>query len=161
MRVLLITTLPNRVHRAISGLGHIRLHVVACNEYRMVRQRVEKQMSTYDFDLLITYRCPYIVPDRLIEKVNGKAFNLHPSLLPKYAGANPWEEIFAAKEKYNGLTLHKITNVIDSGEIVLQRRYVISTEDTLQSARDKADSFAADLLVQWLGQYNGDFIIGV
>ncbi|MBQ2525343.1 MAG: phosphoribosylglycinamide formyltransferase, partial [Bacteroidales bacterium] len=61
--------------------------------------------------------------------------NLHPALLPKYGGKGMWghhvhEAIKAAGETETGMTVHYVTPVCDSGEIIAQFRTPIAPEDT-------------------------------
>lgn len=53
------------------------------------------------------------------------ALNMHPSLLPLYKGANPWQEQFKARVKVSGFTIHKITSDIDGGEIISRKTFKI------------------------------------
>ncbi len=74
------------------------------------------------------------------------AYNIHPSMLPKYPGLNTWEQIFRANERQSGVTIHRITDIADSGEIILQRTFSIEDFDTITTARYKADQIAVDLV---------------
>ncbi len=97
-------------------------------------------------EVLLTYRCPYIIPEELYTSVSSGAFNLHPSLLPAYSGLNPWEKILEDGLKKSGVTLHRIGPVPDAGEIIRQEIFEITSADTLKSAREKADVAAVKLL---------------
>jgi len=46
--------------------------------------------------------------------------NIHPSLLPLFKGANAIEQSFKSDMKVAGVTVHKVTNELDAGEILLQ-----------------------------------------
>ena len=59
-----------------------------------------------------------------------KLFNLHFSLLPKYRGCHPNFLQICNGEKYSGVTLHKIINRIDAGDIVDQKKFKIKLNDT-------------------------------
>lgn len=106
-------------------------------------------------DILLTYRCPFIIPPTIFERVQIGAFNLHPSLLPKHKGSNPWEEIFRNHEQESGVTLHQLTKDIDSGTIVSQLKFTIATSDNIESARNKSDELARELVKDFIS--NMDF----
>ena len=53
------------------------------------------------------------------------SFNLHFSLLPKYRGASPIQSALLNGETHSGLTLQKINEKMDEGDIVLQRSFDI------------------------------------
>ena len=61
--------------------------------------------------------------------------NIHPSLLPKYKGLNTHKRVLKSGEKYSGCTVHLVTQKLDSGKIILQKKVLIDkneTEDTLK-----------------------------
>ena len=104
-------------------------------------------------DLLFVYRCPFIISKKAYSIARIGAYNIHPSLLPKYQGLNPWSEIFKNHEVENGVTLHRITDVVDRGEIIYQQSYKISPKDTIECARNKADIIASELLARFINEY--------
>jgi len=63
----------------------------------------------------------------------NKLFNIHFSLLPKYRGMFTSAVPLLYGENYSGVTLHKIDNGIDTGEIIDQIKFDIDADDT---ARD-------------------------
>ena len=71
----------------------------------------------------------------LIEAYPRRIVNLHPALLPKYGGKGMWghhvhEAVKAAGETETGMTVHYVTPVCDSGEIIAQYRVALSPDDT-------------------------------
>ncbi|QCS49050.1 methionyl-tRNA formyltransferase [Picosynechococcus sp. PCC 11901] len=65
-----------------------------------------------------------IPPESLIELKYG-FINLHPSLLPKYRGANPYFWHYYYMEKEGGVTVHKIDRGEDTGDIIQQESFPI------------------------------------
>ena len=145
MKVVLLTTLPNRVATALDDLLDGRLCILDIPKEENKKDSILKILHEHTPDTLITYRCPYILPDDIIAALPLGAYNIHPSLLPKYKGLNPWEEIFRNRESKSGVTLHRITKEIDSGAIVTQKTFIIAPSDTMEAARIKADELAAGL----------------
>lgn len=146
MKVLIISTLPNLVIEILQVNQEIELFIVDCaKDYNTIAERVNKLVIKQNPDLILTYRCPYILPYDIFMHPCLGAYNIHPSLLPKYPGLNPWTKVFANKEKIHGVTLHKISKQIDHGTILLQKEYRIELNDTIDTARQKADKIAAEL----------------
>ena len=155
MRLLFVTTSQSAVRKVLSEQEDVDLDIIDCsdcpeNDFNEKKQfllsSIECNLNKYGPpDVLLTYRCPYVIHPHLYEQARLGAFNIHPSLLPKYKGLNPWREIFRNKESQSGVTLHKITNDVDNGIIVSQKSFVIETSDTLESARSKADALAASI----------------
>lgn len=83
-----------------------------------------------------------LVPDFLINAFPRRIINLHPALLPKYGGKGMWghhvhEAVKAAGETETGMTVHYVTPVCDSGEIIAQYRVALSPDDTADDIADK------------------------
>ncbi len=96
--------------------------------------------------MIVCYRCPYIFPIELLGKAKLGAYNIHPSLLPKYKGLNPWEDIIANGERESGVTLHIMTEEADSGPIICQRTFRIPTNSRIEELRNIADTIADTML---------------
>jgi len=54
------------------------------------------------------------------------AVNLHPSLLPAYRGPNPWFWQYYDGVKTSGFTTYKMTEKMDSGDILCQEKFVLN-----------------------------------
>ena len=83
-----------------------------------------------------------LIPDFFIKAFPRRIVNLHPALLPKYGGKGMWghhvhEAVKAAGERETGMTVHYVTPVCDSGEIVAQYRVALSPEDTVDDIAEK------------------------
>lgn len=52
---------------------------------------------------------------------NIKALNIHPSLLPLFKGSNAMRESYESNMKVAGITVHWVSEELDSGEIVAQK----------------------------------------
>ena len=78
-----------------------------------------------------------ILSKNFIKKFKGKIVNIHPSLLPKYKGLNTYQRALKNKEKFAGCTVHYVTNKLDSGKVILQKKVKIKKNDTVNSLRKK------------------------
>ena len=63
-----------------------------------------------------------ILSKNFIKKFDGKIINIHPSLLPKYKGLNTHYKAIANKDKFAGCTVHYVTEKLDSGKIIMQKK---------------------------------------
>lgn len=92
-------------------------------------------MKEYKIDFIVLAGFLPLVPDFLIQAYPMRIVNIHPSLLPKYGGKGMWghhvhEAVKAAGETESGITIHYVTPVCDSGEIIAQYKVALSPEDT-------------------------------
>ena len=78
-----------------------------------------------------------ILSDKFIKDFKYKILNIHPSLLPKYKGLNTHKRVLKNKEKFSGCTVHYVTNKLDSGRIILQKKVRIIKADNEKTLRKK------------------------
>ena len=70
-----------------------------------------------------------ILSKNFIKTFNGKIINIHPSLLPKYKGLNTHERAIKNKDKFSGCTVHYVSEKLDSGKIIMQKKIKILPKD--------------------------------
>ena len=92
-------------------------------------------LKQYDIQFIVLAGFLPLVPNFLVDAFPRKIINIHPALLPKYGGKGMWghhvhEAVKAAGEKETGMTVHYVTPVCDSGEIIAQFRVALSPDDT-------------------------------
>ncbi len=73
-------------------------------------------------DFLLVACFPVRLPPAICEIPTRDALNLHPSLLPKYRGPTPLFWQLRAAERNTGVTLHRLSQRLDSGDIIAQAR---------------------------------------
>jgi phosphoribosylglycinamide formyltransferase 1 len=71
-----------------------------------------------------------ILSAQFVEKYAGRILNIHPSLLPKYAGLHTHRRAIEAGEREHGATVHFVTEELDGGPRIIQARVAIIAEDT-------------------------------
>lgn len=80
------------------------------------------------------------IPATMVTAFADKMINIHPSLLPQYGGKgmhgiHVHEAVIAAKEKVSGITIHKVDEVYDNGQYLLQAYCnVLPTDDAASLA---------------------------
>lgn len=77
--------------------------------------------------------------------------NLHTSLLPEGRGPTPLPYLIKDIPHAAGLTLHKLSGMFDSGDIILQQPIILSSSETLNSLSIKMYLAASILVEQLLG----------
>lgn len=71
-------------------------------------------------ELVVLARYMQVLSSDMCEKLNGKAINIHHSLLPGFKGARPYHQAFAKGVKLVGATAHYVSNELDEGPIITQ-----------------------------------------
>lgn len=99
-------------------------------------------LHKYGIDFIVLAGFLPLIPDYLVDAYPRQIINLHPALLPKFGGKGMWghhvhEAVKAAGETETGMTVHYVTPVCDSGEIIAQYRVAISPDDTADDIAEK------------------------
>jgi methionyl-tRNA formyltransferase len=103
-----------------------------------------EQLQEEGCDLLITAGYRYRVPD--LSGTNIKGINIHPTLLP--IGRGPWPlswTILTGQER-SGVTIHKLTEKFDAGDILLQEGFAVNQDENLESLSAKTQILAKVML---------------
>ncbi|MDC0436064.1 phosphoribosylglycinamide formyltransferase [Candidatus Pelagibacter sp.] len=78
-----------------------------------------------------------ILSKYFIKKFDGKIINIHPSLLPKYKGLNTHHRALINKDKFAGCTVHYVSEKLDSGQIIMQKKIKVAVKDNSSSLAKK------------------------
>jgi methionyl-tRNA formyltransferase len=92
-----------------------------------------KKISTENLpfkpDMIISISYKYKISQEVLSCSRFKAFNLHPSLLPKYRGCSSVTWSMINGEKFTGFSYHYMDNKFDSGNIILKKKMEINDFD--------------------------------
>ena len=99
-------------------------------------------LNEHHIDFIVLAGFLPLVPNFLIDAFPRRIINIHPALLPKYGGKGMWghhvhEAVKASGETETGMTVHYVTPVCDSGEIIAQYRCALSPDDTVDDIAEK------------------------
>jgi methionyl-tRNA formyltransferase len=123
-----------------------------------VKSRIHNE--ALDIDMIIVGTYHHILDKTLIDKVN-LGINFHPSLLPKYAGRNPYSAVIFNREKKTGLTVHKLSPKIDEGPIYLQEKLILKEDVTQSLLRKKIAKLAGDLTNKLMYMLEKDLLVPI
>ena len=99
-------------------------------------------LQEFSIDFIVLAGFLPLVPDYLLDAYPRRIINIHPALLPKYGGKGMWghhvhEAVKAAGETETGMTVHWVTPVCDSGEIIAQFSTPLLPTDTAEDIAEK------------------------
>ena len=99
-------------------------------------------MAPYPFDLLVLAGfmrnlTPYFLDRVNTERSRPRIMNIHPALLPAFAGVDGYGDTFRYGCKVGGCTVHFIDYGEDTGPIIGQRAFQIQPDDTIETICQK------------------------
>lgn len=93
-----------------------------------------------------------ILPKEIFELPKYGSFNLHASLLPKYRGAAPIQWALMNGEKETGVTTFKLAEKVDTGNIYLKKKIIISDNDNFGTLHDKLADLGAEAVLETINK---------
>ncbi len=99
-------------------------------------------------DLIVVAAYGQFLGKNLLTAAPRGAINIHPSSLPKYRGAAPIQWAIARGETVTGVTILRVTEKMDAGDILLQEYALIRPDDTAESLEPRLAGLGADLLLR-------------
>ncbi|RTE64883.1 formyltetrahydrofolate deformylase [Amphritea opalescens] len=101
---------------------------------------IVKLLEEYDIELTVLARYMQVLSPWMCDKLNGKAINIHHSLLPGFKGARPYHQAWEKGVKMVGATAHYVNNDLDEGPIITQGiqtvDHALYAEDLISKGQD-------------------------
>ena len=124
------------------------------------REEFDREMTAilkqYDVDLILLIGFMRILSAEFCHEWEGRVLNVHPSLLPKYAGGmdtNVHEQVLQNKDKVTGCTIHLVTAEVDRGPIVLQKKCRVKPYDTPEILKARVQRLEGEAFIEILNRY--------
>ncbi|WP_273836384.1 bifunctional phosphoribosylaminoimidazolecarboxamide formyltransferase/IMP cyclohydrolase [Halococcus sp. PRR34] len=118
-------------------------------------QRLLDRLDGYDIDLICLDGYMRVLTSEFIDDA-PLTFNIHPSLLPAFPGANAHEQVLASGVSVTGCTVHVVTETVDGGPIVTQETVPVYGDDDTGSLKQRvlteAEFAAYPRAVQWFAE---------
>jgi methionyl-tRNA formyltransferase len=107
-------------------------------------------MKNYDINTIISVQHPWILSKKILEMVNYNAYNLHLAKLPEYRGYNSFTHAILNCDSQYWITIHRMADEVDKGDIVLQDYLNIAPNETAWSLYQKATDMGVKLFEQFI-----------
>jgi phosphoribosylglycinamide formyltransferase 1 len=112
-------------------------------------------LAQYQPKLIVLAGFMRILTSEFIGAFAGRILNVHPSLLPKYAGLHTHRRALAAGEVVHGVSVHFVTEQLDGGPIVLQAEVPVlpgDTEATLSARVQQGEHRIYPQVIDWFAR---------
>jgi phosphoribosylglycinamide formyltransferase 1 len=96
-------------------------------------RRVRQALDAARPDLVLLAGYMRVLSRDFVEAYAGRILNIHPSLLPKYAGLDVHRRVLEAGESESGCTVHFVDAVVDGGRVIFQKKVPVAPGDTPES----------------------------
>lgn len=113
---------------------------------------IAEKIEQLNADLIVLAGYMKILTPEFTQRFTGKIINIHPSLLPKYAGLNTHQRAMDAGDTEHGMTIHFVNEEVDGGAIILQSKVPIYPDDKLDDVIQRVyeqEHRCYPLVVEW------------
>ena len=100
-------------------------------------QKIIRILKKYKIDLIVLAGYMRVLTPYFVRKYKGKIINIHPALLPSFAGTDGYGDAWKYGVKISGCTVHFVDEGVDTGPIILQKVNPIKKNDTLESFKKR------------------------
>lgn len=107
-----------------------RLDIPVLDAKRVQEPAFAKWMEAHHVDVLLNVHSLYRISPDVIQAARLGAYNLHPGPLPRYSGLNVPSWAVYNEEPTHAVTLHHITDKIDTGHIIYETQFPLTANDT-------------------------------
>lgn len=104
-------------------------------------------LQQFELDIGLSVGYDKQLPEWVFSAPEMGTLNLHPSLLPRYRGANPYFWVIKNRKNETGVTLHFMDDGMDTGPIVDQQRVQLDGETTVGELFDQLNTLGIDRML--------------
>ena len=112
-----------------------------------------EQILAWEPELIVVAAFGQILRKWLLELPKYGCINVHGSLLPRWRGASPIQAAILHGDGETGISIMKMDEGIDTGDVLSKQTVAIDPEDTSETLARKMSVVGANLLAETLPQY--------
>lgn len=114
---------PDALGLQIAKENGILIKVINFKEFKKRKdfdQALLNFLSSNELDLIVLAGFMKILPRMITDKFKGRIVNIHPSILPKYPGTQTHAKVMKNKDRFHGVSIHFVNEILDSGQLIAQ-----------------------------------------
>lgn len=129
-------------------------HGIDVRTPKSLRNAQEQEMfRNLQADISVVAAYGLILPKEVIEAFPMGCVNIHGSLLPRWRGAAPIQRAIEAGDKESGITIMKMVEKLDAGDMLLKGVVPITAETTGETLHDAMAEMGAKLILEALDNW--------
>ena len=108
-------------------------------------------LKEYNVDLVLLIGFMRILSAEFCREWRDRLLNVHPSLLPKYAGGmdtNVHKDVLNNGETETGCTIHFVTDALDGGPILIQKKCTVEPDETVETLKTKVQKLEGEAFIE-------------
>ena len=117
-----------------QGIETIVIETEDFSTKQSYEEKLIETLQKLDIDLIVLAGFMRVLSSYFVKHFKWRIMNIHPALLPAFAGLQAQRQAVDYGVRFSGCTVHFVTEKVDKGPIIIQAvvpLYVEDTEDTL------------------------------
>jgi len=110
----------------------------------------QTQLALLNPDVMVVAAYGQILPKAVLEIPKLGCLNIHASLLPRWRGAAPIERAILEGDRETGISIMQMNEGLDTGDILLDKKCMISNRETAQTLHDTLSNIGANAILETL-----------
>ena len=110
----------------------------------------QTQLALLNPDIMVVAAYGQILPKDVLQIPKLGCLNIHASLLPRWRGAAPIERAILEGDKETGISIMKMNEGLDTGDILFEKKCTISNLETAQTLHDTLSNIGANAILETL-----------
>ncbi len=117
---------------------------------RIRNEEAIAHVKEWNPDVIVVAAFGQLLPKEIIDMPQYGCLNIHASLLPKYRGASPIQQAVINGEKESGVTIMKMDEGLDTGDMLKKKSVLLDEKETGESLHDKLALLGGPLMLEVL-----------
>ena len=110
-------------------------------------EKLKEILKLHKIELIVLAGFTSILPADFVKDYDKKIINIHPSLIPSFCGKGFYgikvhQAVLKKGVKITGATTHFVNEIIDGGEIIMQKAVEVCEDDTAEKLQKRVMEFA-------------------
>ncbi len=121
-------------------------------------RKVAAELEKHDVELILAIGYMRIIGQWLVDKFRNKIMNIHPSLLPAFAGGmdkDVHKDVLESGVKETGCTLFFIDETVDAGPVIFKKKVDVEENETVDTLKEKVQKAEQEVLIRAIKLYDG------
>ena len=110
----------------------------------------QTRLALLNPDIMVVAAYGQILPKAVLQIPKLGCLNIHASLLPRWRGAAPIERAILEGDKETGISIMKMNEGLDTGDILIEKKCTISNHETAQTLHDTLSNIGANAILETL-----------
>ena len=113
----------------------------------------QSQLALLNPDVMVVAAYGQILPKSILQIPKLGCLNIHASLLPRWRGAAPIERAILEGDRETGISIMKMNEGLDTGDIMLVKKCMISNHETAKTLHDTLSNIGANAILETLNMF--------